>query len=131
MSELPVRSQKEEIEAIFERLRDEVRRSGRRDPGSAEKGAGLATMLEARAEAESLWSVTFEQRISRRPGLRDLFAYPAKLFLRRAMRWYVEPYAGMQRQFNLAALKLVDELAARVAELEERRAQGEAQTPAR
>ena len=34
------------------------------------------------------------------------------------MRWYVEPLAYDQRSFNAAALRLVDDLEARVAHLE-------------
>jgi hypothetical protein len=34
------------------------------------------------------------------------------------MRWYVEPLAYDQRSFNAAALRLIDDLEARVAQLE-------------
>jgi O-antigen chain-terminating methyltransferase len=44
-----------------------------------------------------------------------------KKMLRKAMRWYVEPLAASQRQFNLVALRLMDEVAAStVSELDER-----------
>jgi BMFP domain-containing protein YqiC len=56
------------------------------------------------------------------------------------MRWYVEPMAAHQRSFNLAVLRLVDELAerteadanrleARVEALEQRLAAKQAQPP--
>jgi hypothetical protein len=103
-----------EIDAILARLREELRTVG---PQTPIPGG------EARADAERLWSVTAEPHLE--PG-RGPLGWPkrlVKLVLYRAMRWYVEPFAGMQREYNLAALKLVDELSARVAELEERLAQ--------
>ena len=45
-------------------------------------------------------------------------ATPAKAVLRKLMRWYVEPLAYDQRSFNAAALRLIDDLEARVAALE-------------
>ena len=36
------------------------------------------------------------------------------------MRWYVEPLAYDQRSFNAAALRLIDDLEERVAQLEAR-----------
>ena len=41
-----------------------------------------------------------------------------KRILRKLMRWYVEPLAYDQRSFNAAALRLIDDLEARVAALE-------------
>ena len=41
-----------------------------------------------------------------------------KLFLRRLMRWYVEPAIADQRAFNDATLKLIDDLDERVSRLE-------------
>jgi hypothetical protein len=45
-------------------------------------------------------------------------AGPVKLFLRRFMRWYVEPPFADQRAFNNATLKLIDDLDERIARLE-------------
>jgi hypothetical protein len=45
---------------------------------------------------------------------------PPKAVLRRLMRWYVEPLATDQRQFNAAALMLVDELHEQLLRLEVR-----------
>ena len=41
-----------------------------------------------------------------------------KAVLRKLMRWYVEPLAYDQRSFNAAALRLIDDLEERVAQLE-------------
>ena len=41
-----------------------------------------------------------------------------KRFLRRLMRWYVEPAFADQRAFNDAVLKLIDDLDERIARLE-------------
>ena len=46
-----------------------------------------------------------------------------KAVLRKLMRWYVEPVAYDQRSFNAAALRLIDDLEARVAALEAERAE--------
>ncbi|MEX0817396.1 MAG: class I SAM-dependent methyltransferase, partial [Gaiellales bacterium] len=59
-----------------------------------------------------LWSVTAETGFGRRPGLRGLVVYRVKRVLHKLMRWYVEPFAAMQREFNLTTLRLVDELGA-------------------
>jgi hypothetical protein len=45
-------------------------------------------------------------------------AGPLKSFLRRLMRWYVEPALADQRAFNDAVLKLIDDLDERVKRLE-------------
>ena len=64
-----------------------------------------------------MWAVTAERPFEHRPGrrgrLRGYLLIPAKRVLRRLMRWYVEPVAAHQRTFNLAMLRLVDELAER------------------
>ena len=51
-------------------------------------------------------------------GVRGGVGTPAKAVLRKLMRWYVEPLAYDQRSFNAAALRLIDDLEARVAQLE-------------
>jgi O-antigen chain-terminating methyltransferase len=53
--------------------------------------------------------------------MRGFLSHTVKKVLRKAMRWYVEPLAASQRQFNLVALRLIDEVAAStVSELDER-----------
>ena len=72
----------------------------------------------ARAEAERLWPVSADRNLRLRPGVRGGLATPAKAVLRKLMRWYVEPLAYDQRSFTAAALRLIDDLEARVAALE-------------
>lgn len=62
----------------------------------------------ARAEAESRWAVSAERPL----------ASAAKRALRRLFRFYVEPLAADQREFNAASLKLSDALSERVDEVE-------------
>jgi hypothetical protein len=103
-----------DVDALFAALREEIRRSGA-DPG----GAGApGDRLAARAEAERLWPVSADRGLRLRPGVRGGAGTPVKAVLRKLMRWYVEPLAYDQRSFNAAALRLVDDLEARVATLE-------------
>jgi hypothetical protein len=105
-----------EIAAIFARLQDEVRR-GSTVTTVRREGAPPRAQLAARSEAERTWAVTAERPFAHRPGmsgrLRGFVLIPLKTVLRRLMRWYVEPMAAHQRSFNLATLRLVDELAER------------------
>jgi hypothetical protein len=104
-----------DVTALFEALRAEVRRSGA-DPGA---GSGdPADRRAARDEAERLWPVSADRSLRLRPGLRGGLGTPVKAVLRKLMRWYVEPLAYDQRSFNAAALRLIDDLEARVAALE-------------
>jgi hypothetical protein len=105
-----------DVAALFERLKEEVRRSGAA-PGVHGEG-GAEERLAARSEAERLWPVSADRSLQLRPGVRGRLANPAKAVLRKLMRWYVEPLAYDQRSFNAAALRLIDDLEARVAELE-------------
>jgi hypothetical protein len=104
-----------DLTALFEQLKQEVRRSGAA-PGEA--GGGVEERSAARAEAERLWPVSADRNLRLRPGVRGGLATPAKAVLRKLMRWYVEPVAYDQRSFNAAALRLIDDLEARVAALE-------------
>ena len=121
------RSADAEIAAIFTRLQDEVR-SGPAVTLERREGPPRRARLVARSEAERAWAVTAERPFEHRPGrrgrLRGYLLIPVKRALRRLMRWYVEPVAAHQRTFNLAILRLVDELAERaeddVNRLEER-----------
>ncbi len=87
--------------ALFEELREEIRRGGVGAEGAR------ATW---RAQAERMWPVSAERPLERRPGLKGAIAYPVKRLLRPLLRWYVEPLAAEQRAFNDAVLKLVDDL---------------------
>ncbi len=104
-----------DVEELFQRLKDEVRRSGS-DPGAA-PGSGDERRA-ARAEAERLWPVSADRALRLRPGVRGGLATPVKAVLRKLMRWYVEPLAYDQRSFNAAALRLLDDLQEQVDRLE-------------
>ncbi len=104
-----------DLTALFEQLKQEVRRSGAA-PGEAAGGADDRSA--ARAEAERLWPVSADRNLRLRPGVRGGLGTPAKAVLRKLMRWYVEPLAYDQRSFNAAALRLIDDLESRVAALE-------------
>jgi hypothetical protein len=104
-----------DLTALFEQLKQEVRRSGAA-PGQA--GATEDDRSAARAEAERLWPVSADRNLRLRPGVRGGVGTPAKAVLRKLMRWYVEPVAYDQRSFNAAALRLIDDLEGRVARLE-------------
>jgi hypothetical protein len=103
------------ISELIEQLKQEVRRSGAA-PGAA--GADGDERSAARAEAERLWPVSADRNLRLRPGVRGGLGTPVKAVLRKLMRWYVEPLAYDQRSFNAAALRLIDDLEARVAALE-------------
>ncbi len=106
-----------DVGLLFERLKEEVRRSGAA-PGA---GAGGSTeRLAARGEAERLWPVSADRSLRLRPGVRGGVGTPVKWVLRKLMRWYVEPVAYDQRSFNAALLRLVDDLDERLRKLEER-----------
>jgi hypothetical protein len=105
-----------DVAALFERLKAEVRRSGAA-PGVHGEG-GAEERLAARSEAERLWPVSADRPLQLRPGFRGKLGNPVKAVLRKLMRWYVEPLAYDQRSFNAAALRLIDDLEARVADLE-------------
>jgi hypothetical protein len=100
-----------DVEELYQRLREEVRRSGS-DPGAASSNGGDRRI--ARADAERLWPVSADRSLRLRPGVRGGVGTPVKAVLRKLMRWYVEPVATHQRSYNLAILNLVDELAERV-----------------
>jgi hypothetical protein len=105
-----------DVAALFEQLKEEVRRSGAA-PGASGSGAP-EDRLAARGDAERLWPVSADRNLQLRPGFRGKLANPPKAVLRKLMRWYVEPVAYDQRSFNAAALRLIDDLESRVAGLE-------------
>ena len=102
-----------DVAALFERLREELRR------GAAQGDSRGAEFASARALAERFWPVTAEQPAGGGPkGL-------VKRFLRKLMRWYVEPLAADQRVFNDSLLKLVDALSERADQSASARGQAE------
>jgi hypothetical protein len=98
-----------DVAALFARLKEEVRAAG---PRSGEV-APAQVRLSIRDQAERLWPISAERPLVGKAG-------PVKLFLRRFMRWYVEPALADQRAFNDAVLKLIDDLDERIARLETR-----------
>src|SRR6185312_8823206 len=101
--------EKVDVATLFARLKEEVRAAG---PRSADV-TPAQVRLSARDQAERLWPVSAERPIVGKGG-------PVKRFLRRLMRWYVEPAFADQRAFNDAILKLIDDLDERVARLEQK-----------
>src|SRR5947199_1378307 len=93
-----------DVAALFDRLREELRR------GAVHEDSRGAEFASTRALAERFWPVTAERPAGGGPK------GTVKRFLRRLMRWYVEPLAADQRVFNDSVLKLVDALSARADE---------------
>jgi SAM-dependent methyltransferase len=90
-----------DVADLFERLREELRRGAGAGEGAASEFAAT------RGLAERFWPVTAEREAGGGPkGL-------VKRFLRKLMRWYVEPLAADQRVYNSSLLKLVDALSER------------------
>ncbi|MBA3375471.1 MAG: hypothetical protein H0U00_06600 [Actinobacteria bacterium] len=104
-----------DVDELFRRLRDEVRKSGSA-PGGAAPSEG--ERQAARAEAERLWPVSADRSLRLRPGVRGGVGTPVKGVLRKLMRWYVEPLAYDQRSFNAAMLRLLDDLQQQVERLQ-------------
>ena len=112
MSKYAPIAQEADFEAIRARLEAELERGDGRLSEDPDDRFSLR-----RDEAERLWSVSAERPFLYRAGVwgrtRGLLLVPAKGFLRKLMRWYVEPLAVDQRRFNASALKLVDALSER------------------
>ena len=87
-----------DVAALFDRLREELRR------GAVHEDSRGAEFASTRALAERFWPVTAERPAG--GGAKGV----VKRFLRKLMRWYVEPLAADQRVFNDSVLKLVDAL---------------------
>ena len=90
-----------DVAALFDRLREELRR------GAVHEDSRGAEFASTRALAERFWPVTAERLAGGGPK------GAVKRFLRKLMRWYVEPLAADQRVFNDSVLKLVDALSER------------------
>jgi hypothetical protein len=93
---------------VYERLRAALDRDSR-------------DLASARGLAERFWPVSAEKPLERRPGPKGWLTFQTKRVLRKLLRWYVEPALVEQRIVNDALLRLVDDLARRVDELESRR----------
>jgi hypothetical protein len=96
-----------DIAAIFEKMKEEVRAAGPR----AGDVTPAQVRLSVRDQAERMWAVSADRAVVGKGGV-------VKRFLRRLMRWYVEPAFADQRAFNDALLKLIDDLDERIARLE-------------
>jgi hypothetical protein len=96
-----------DVAALFERLKEEVRAGG---PQAADV-APAQVRLSVRDQAERMWAISADRPVVGKAGA-------VKLFLRRFMRWYVEPPFADQRAFNNAVLKLIDDLDERIKRLE-------------
>lgn len=98
-----------DVAALFARLKEEVRAAGPR----SDHVPPAQVRLSVRDQAERMWPISAERPIVGKGG-------PLKAFLRRFMRWYVEPAFADQRAFNDAVLKLIDDLDERIQRLEQR-----------
>src|SRR3954465_222262 len=90
-----------DVADLFERLREELRR------GAGGGGAAGSDFAATRSLAERFWPVSAEREAGGGPK------GAVKRFLRKLMRWYVEPLAADQRVYNSSLLKLVDALSER------------------
>src|SRR3954447_12518392 len=95
------------VDRVYEELKRAIDRDTR-DP------------VAMRGLAERFWPVSADKPLERRPGIKGRLAFQVKRVLRKLMRWYVEPAFAEQRIVNDALLRLVDDLARRVDELERR-----------
>ncbi len=104
---MPEGEETTDVAALFARLKEELRGAGPRGP----RVPPAQVRLSVRDQAERLWPVSAERPIVGKGG-------PLKAFLRRFMRWYVEPALADQRAYNDALLKLIDDLDERLQRLE-------------
>ena len=96
-----------DVAALAARLRDELARTAPRHRSSA---AASRVRIDARGAADRLWPVSTDRHLGGRAGAVGLAYRPAKVVLRKLMRWYVEPVFADQRAFNDAVLRLLDDL---------------------
>jgi hypothetical protein len=96
-----------EVDRVYQELKRAIDRDAR-DPAAM------------RGLAERFWPVSADKPLEQRPGAKGWLAFRVKRMLRKLMRWYVEPAFAEQRIVNDALLRLVDDRARRVDELERR-----------
>jgi hypothetical protein len=117
----------QEVDLIISRLRDELSAGARTEVG------GTGSAWAARAQAERFWAVTADRPFLYKPGpwgrLRGTLLVPAKVVLRKLMRWYIEPALAQQRDFNSSILRAVTYTNERVDAAVERREQGDKEAP--
>jgi hypothetical protein len=98
-----VSEREQEVDLIVSRLRDELGTGARTEVGKEEAA------WVARAQAERFWAVTADRPFLYKPGpwgrLRGMALVPAKVVLRKLMRWYIEPALAQQRDFNASILR--------------------------
>src|SRR5512133_759688 len=99
--------------AVFERLKEDVRRRSRRS-GNGRSGRAHES---GRGDAERLWAVSVDRPIERRRGPLGPLVYVVKRVMRKLMSWYVGPFAAEQRSFNAAMLRVADDLSERADDL--------------
>ncbi|MHB8469188.1 MAG: hypothetical protein ACYDCH_05470 [Gaiellaceae bacterium] len=104
---MPEAERPADVDRVYEELKRAIDR-GSRD------------VSMTRGLAERFWAVSADKPLEQRTGGRGRLAFHAKRVLRKAMRWYVEPAFAQQRIVNDALLRLVDDLARRIDELERR-----------
>jgi hypothetical protein len=122
-----VSEQEREVDLIISRLRDELGAGVRTEAG--DDGSAWA----ARAQAERFWAVTADRPFLYKPGpwgrLRGMLLVPAKVVLRKLMRWYIEPALAQQRDFNSSILKAITYMDERVDATVPRPERGDKETP--
>ena len=110
-------------EADFEATEARFTEADALSPTGAEEVSETARGFPARRQLDDLWAVTAERPFRSRPGrwgrVRGLALIPLKAVLRRLMRWYVEPLAFEQREFNAGMVRLADELIVHLEMLEQ------------
>jgi hypothetical protein len=111
-----------DVDRLAARLREELRPG----PGRNEGGGSIDPLdfdWPGRIQAERFWPVTVDRPFLYKPGtwgrIRGTLLALPKLFLRKLMRWYVEPAFAQQRDFNASILSALDQLNARVDALAE------------
>jgi hypothetical protein len=111
-----------DVDWLAARLREELRPRRGLSEGDSPIDV-LDFVWPARIQAERFWPVTVDRPLLYRPStwgrIRGTLLAPPKLFLRKLMRWYVEPAFAQQRDFNASVLSALDELNARVDALAE------------
>jgi hypothetical protein len=102
-----VPEERSDVAALLARIMEVGRAGG---PAAAEVAPALVRW-PGRDQAERMWAISADRPVVGKAGA-------VKLFLRRFMRWYVEPPFADQRAFNNATLKLIDDLDDRIKRLE-------------